>query len=125
LKSQVKRKSRIIAHLLGFLLPGAGHVYTGRKKQGCAIFLIIVGLFAAGIFMKGGVLPTSADFLSFLCAAGRVGSGLPWLIAVLTDLKTGDMLASFGEIGASYTTIAGLLNLLVVLRISDLFPEDE
>lgn len=40
LAQQKKRKSRIIAAFLSFLLPGLGHLYCGKKKLG---FQILIG----------------------------------------------------------------------------------
>lgn len=120
-----KGKSIALAYLLGWLLPGAGHWYAGHKTKAISLFVLITGLFTSGLMMKGGILPPTQDFISQLCAAGRVGAGFPWLVTLFTNLRAGDMLSAFGEIGACYTTVAGLLNFLVVFSIGNLFQEKE
>jgi hypothetical protein len=113
------KKSVGAARLLAWLVPGAGHFYTGYKTKGITLFVLIGGLFVSGLMMKGGILTPLEDFISRLCMLGRVGAGLPWLAALFTNLRTGDMLSRYGEIGACYTAVAGLLNLLVVLSIRE------
>jgi hypothetical protein len=44
-----------VAVFLAWLLPGAGHLYVGRRTRGLVILLSIAGLFWAGVAM-GGVL---------------------------------------------------------------------
>ncbi|MCY2931450.1 MAG: hypothetical protein NTV86_18565 [Planctomycetota bacterium] len=39
--------------LLAWLVPGAGHVYTGRMARGIIIFLVIGATFWAGVAMGG------------------------------------------------------------------------
>ncbi len=118
------KKSSAVACFLAWLIPGTGHFYVGQKLKGAVLFMLILGLFLAGLIMKGGIVSVHTDFISRLCMAGRVGIGLPWLVTLFTDLKTGDMLSPFGEIGACCTTVAGLLNFLVVLRIDDLIKKE-
>lgn len=120
-----KRKSIVAAYLLAWLVPGAGHWYAGHKRKGISLFVLIVGLFVSGLAMKGGIFQSSADFISFMCTVGRIGMGFPWVAALFTNLRTCDMLSAFGEIGACYTTVAGLLNFLVVFSIADLFGKEE
>ena len=120
-----KEKSVAIACFLAWVVPGGGHFYWGYRLKGAILFVLIVGLFVSGIVMHGGLFTASLDFISFVCAIGRIGVGLPWLAAFFTGLKAADMLAPFGEVGACYTTVAGLLNLLVVISIRDLIKNYE
>jgi len=45
----------VVALVLAWLIPGAGHVYIGRPLRGAIIFLVISATFWAGIAM-GGVM---------------------------------------------------------------------
>ena len=114
------KKSVGVARLLAWLVPGGGHFYAGDRVKGIVLFVLIGGLFVSGLMMKGGILTPLEDFISRLCMVGRVGVGLLWLAALFTNLRAGDMLSPYGEIGACYTAVAGLLNLLVVLSIRKL-----
>ncbi len=113
------KKSVGVARLLAWLIPGGGHFYAGERTKGIVLFVLIGGLFVSGLMMKGGILTPLEDFISRLCMVGRVGSGLFWLSALFTNFRAGDMLSRYGEIGACYTAVAGLLNLLVVFSIRD------
>ena len=123
MKTGNKRKSVVVGCCLGWLVPGGGHFYAREKLRGILLFVLVVGLFSAGIAMKGGVFSSSNDFISRICMLGRLGIGLPWLIAVFSNVRDGNMLSPFGEIGGCFTAIAGLLNLLIVIRIKDLIQD--
>ncbi len=134
MKHKVEKKSIGLAYLLGWLMPGAGHWYAGHKVKAISLFALITGLFMSGLMMKGGILMPGAenlrsfvfqDPISLVCAIGRIGVGFPWLVTLFTDIKAVDMLSRFGEIGACYTTVAGLLNLLVIFSIGNLFQEKQ
>ena len=132
--NQNAKKSIGLAYLLGWLMPGAGHWYAGYKVKAISLFALITGLFMSGLMMKGGILMPGVenlrsfvfqDLISLVCAIGRIGVGFPWLVTLFTDIKTVDMLSRFGEIGACYTTVAGLLNFLVIFSIGNLFQEKQ
>lgn len=63
--SRHKRKSPLLAGVYSAILPGAGKVYAGKKKQGIAAFLPVfsLGLVALEAYNKGGV--KSARFITF------------------------------------------------------------
>jgi hypothetical protein len=44
----------LVAVLLSWFLPGAGHVYVGRIGVGVLAFLLVEGLFAAGLLLTDG-----------------------------------------------------------------------
>ena len=123
MKTGNKRKSVIVGCCLGWLVPGGGHFYAGEKLRGIVLFVLVTGLFFAGIAMKGGIFSPAHDFISRLCMLGRLGMGLPWLTAAVGNVRDGNMLSHFGEIGACFTTVAGLLNFFIVLRIKDLIQK--
>jgi TM2 domain-containing membrane protein YozV len=54
-KKSKSRSNPIIALVLAWLVPGAGHVYVGRTLRGIVIFAVISGTFWAGMAM-GGVM---------------------------------------------------------------------
>ncbi len=129
-----------LAALLAFLVPGLGHVYLGRYAKGIASFVLLVGLYVSGVVVSGGEC-VSLDKQNghYVAIFGQVGAGLPTGIALLRshtyDVKkwlgmdAGEppddptdypdkpefiaMLPRF-DTGLLYTTIAGLLNLLLI-----------
>ena len=51
----------LVALVLAWLIPGAGHVYIGRKVRGIIIFVTIAATFWSGIAM-GGVMTVDRDY---------------------------------------------------------------
>lgn len=105
-------------YFFAWLVPGLAHFLKGHRLRGAMLFFIITGLFISGLLMGGGLFSRSGDFLSVISSFGRAGVGLPWLLGLAPGLKFTDMVS--GEAGASFATIAGLLNLLAVLACRDM-----
>lgn len=105
-------------YFFAWLVPGLAHYLKGQKLRGLLLFIIINGLFISGLLMGGGLFSRSGDFLSVISSAARAGVGLSWLAGLAPGLRFTDMVS--GEAGASFSTIAGLLNVLAVLACSDM-----
>ena len=104
---------------VAWLVPGGGHLWLGRRKG--LIFLIVLPvMFAFGLWLKGRLFPFApAEPLVTLAAIADVGIGLPNLIARALGLGAGDVTAITWEYGNTFTIVAGLLNMLVVLDAVD------
>jgi hypothetical protein len=110
-----------IAGLLGWLLPGAGHLFIGEVRRGVVIMLVIAATFWTGIAiggLKNTVNPVDRSwwFLGQICTGGHALATL----AVSKRLPDGPQLVAFGrseEVSVVYTGIAGMLNLLVILDV--------
>jgi hypothetical protein len=101
-----------VAVVLGLLLPGGSHLYRGRFGKAAFFGALVLGSFLAGLLLSGfhAVSPKHQPYW-FL---GQVFAGLPALAAALlgpADAVQGARV----EAGTLYTTVAGLLNVLVVL----------
>jgi hypothetical protein len=114
------KKSPALALFLGWLIPGAGHLYIGRKGKAVVFLLSLCITFIIGLSLG------SFRNVFFLNASGRVGLAtlgqLPLgLIAILTMMKTTvagpaiDLFPNY-SIGTLFTCIAGLLNILVMFN---------
>jgi hypothetical protein len=116
-------KSRTwIAMALAYLVPGAGHLYLGRRARAAAYFCIVVFMFAVGIAVDGdlySVTRTGGSLLRLLAAFGSIGAGLLYWIA---DFKgvAGDITSITYEHGTAFIITAGLMNLLLVLDAFDI-----
>ena len=111
-----------LAMALALAVPGAGHIYLGRRGRGLAFCAIIVLLFLLGIAVDGGVytLATSrGGLLRILAAVGSMGSGVLYLAAHAARID-GDVLSITFEYGRMFTLSAGLMNLVLVLDCHDL-----
>jgi hypothetical protein len=107
---------------LGWLLPGAGHVWHGHVRRGLLLFALVGGLFAAGCVLTGGRVVTFDENPFYYI--GQTGSGLTlgvqaWLSANGGPPRSVDYLPLVDP-GLLYMSIAGLLNLLLVLNLFDL-----
>ena len=96
--------------IIAWLVPGAGHWFSGKKDRAIAIFCGIMFLFVIGIIVGGTALinPSQAKIWYF----AQVFSGIPALI------MTSKANMGYGrgiDIGQLYTACAGLLNLLCVI----------
>ncbi|HDZ22584.1 hypothetical protein LCGC14_0284040 [marine sediment metagenome] len=67
-KKKTSPPNFLLAAVLAWLVPGAGHAYIGRTKRGLIIFFTIGATFWAGIAM-GGVLTCDARYERWWFAA--------------------------------------------------------
>jgi len=101
--------------LMGWFVPGAGHLMINEKKHAIIIFVTIALTFATGLYIGsiGVINPVGAK---------------PWYVAQIMNspavaaigriTATGDypVYGRPNEIGQIYTSIAGLLNLLCIVN---------
>lgn len=132
------------AALLSWLVPGLGQVYQGRRLKGWLFMAAIGGALCAGLWIGGGRVTyfqwkPGARRVEFIGQAGIGAVAIPALVQSLWLSTTGrplvpggwcappigdvagDQLAAwylqlgrYFDVGTLYTTIAGLLNMLVV-----------
>jgi hypothetical protein len=116
-------KSRTwIAVALAYLVPGAGHLYLGRRFRGIAYFCIVVFMFAIGLAVDGdlyAVTRSGGSLLRLLAAFGSMGAGLLYWIADFKGVM-GDITSITYEHGTAFIITAGLMNLLLVLDAFDI-----
>ena len=107
---------------LAYLVPGAGHLYLGRRGRAIAYFCIVVFMFAIGLAVDGDLYTIDRSekaLLRLLAALGSMGAGLMYWIA---DFKgvVGDITSITYEHGTAFVITAGLMNLLLVLDVFDI-----
>jgi hypothetical protein len=107
---------------LGWLIPGAGHAWLGRVRKGALFFVLIAGLFAAGCLLAQGRTVTFDENPFY--HIGQIGSGLTlgvtqWLASDGLPPMNGSSRPE-ADPGLLYMSVAGLLNLLLVLNLFDL-----
>jgi hypothetical protein len=113
-------KRTIVAMVLAFLVPGAGHFHLGRRARGVAFFGIIVALFAIGLSIDGRLYTIQqGSLLSLLATLGSMGAGLLYLIGRALG-SSGDVTSITFEYGTAFTLTAGLMNLLLMLDVHDI-----
>jgi len=134
------RTMPIVALLLAWLVPGAGHMYLGRMRRGVVLLVTIAALFWAGVAM-GGVMTVDYHaerwwFIADMFAGihGLVGyyrqnrvyrqieHDVPMGVGASGDMAVDQWLKKKGialvhpvdNVARAYAGIAGLLNLLCI-----------
>jgi hypothetical protein len=109
------------ALLLGWLVPGAGHVLTGRWMRGILLFVSIGSMFALGIAMQGQLYAANTgDILGMLGFAGDLGSGIFYIAGRLLDLGHGAAQIATADYGTKFVVVAGLLNFIAAVDAHNL-----
>jgi hypothetical protein len=110
----------LVTCVLAWAVPGLGHIAAGRVARGLVLGLVVLSLFAGGIGLHGKVYrPEQGEPLTYLAAVGAAGVGLPYVAAHAMGLGFGDIRTQSYEYGNTFTLVAGLLNLLIVLDAYD------
>ena len=106
--------------LLAWLLPGAGHLWLGRRQKGIVFLIVIPFMFVVGLLLHGRLFPlTMAEPLVFLGALADRAIGAPYFLARMLDAGAGQVTAVTYEYGNTFLMTAGLLNALVILDAFD------
>ena len=106
---------------VGWLIPGAAHVWLGRRDKGIIFLVVLVLMFAAGVYLEGRIFPFQlGEPLVALAALANIGIGLPYFVAWGAGAGAGNVVAVSYEYANTYLIVAGLLNALVVLDAYDI-----
>lgn len=101
------------ALIVGWLVPGAGHVLTGRWIRGLLLFVSIAAMFWLGIAMQGKLyVPNTGDVLDMLGFAGDFGNGLFYALGRILDLGHTSVQLATADYGTKFIVVAGLLNFI-------------
>ncbi len=110
----------VVSSVLAWVIPGLGHIASGRVMRGIVFASIVLSLFLGGILLDGKVYrPEPGQPLSYLASVGAAGVGLPYVAAHHAGWNLGDIRSQSHEYGNTFTLLAGLLNLLIVLDAYD------
>lgn len=110
-----------LACTLGWLAPGAGHFFLGRRQKAIVFAIVVPLMFVAGLLLEGRLFPVVMDEpLVGLAALAEMGMGVAYLIASLVGWGGGEVTARTYEYGNTFLITAGLLNLLIVIDAYDI-----
>jgi hypothetical protein len=111
----------VLAMILAYVLPGAGHVYLGYRRRAVAFFTIVLLMFVIGLAIDGNLytLERGQPILRLLASLGSMGAGILYFIAKAMG-PHGDVTSITYEYGTTFTLTAGLMNLLLVLDCFDI-----
>jgi hypothetical protein len=110
-------------------IPGAGHLWLGRRQKGLVFLVALLAMFATGLWLEGQLFPFNPSDLDFrqqasqplvaLMALADMGMGAAYVLSRVTGLGAGRVVAWTYEYGNAFLIVAGLLNMLVVLDAFD------
>ena len=107
--------------LASWAIPGAGHLWLGRRSKGLIFLIALPLMFAIGVAIRGRMFPFElSDPLVGLAAIADRGIGATYFIASALGYGVGDVRAVTYEYGNAFLIVAGLLNMLVVIDAYDL-----
>jgi uncharacterized protein DUF6677 len=110
----------VLMCLAAWAIPGAGHLWLGRRSKGLIFLVALPLMFAIGLAIRGRLFPFDlSDPLVPLAALANLGIGVPYFIASALGYGAGDVRAVTYEYGNAFLIVAGLLNALVIIDAYD------
>jgi hypothetical protein len=118
---QTQSSSLVLLCVASWAIPGAGHVWLGRRAKGVILMAALPVMFGIGLGLHGRLFPFElSDPLVCLAALADLGIGCVYFVASLLGFGGGDVRALTYEYGNAFLIVAGLLNLLVVIDAYDI-----
>ena len=120
-RGAVEPGTLVLLCLAAWLVPGAGHIWMGRRQKGVVFLLALPAMFAIGLLLHGRVFPFEfSEPLVGLAVIANVLAGAPWLFTRLLEAGSGMVTAVTYEYGNCFLIVSGLLNFLVILDAYDI-----
>ena len=111
----------VLLCLAAWAVPGAGHLWQGRRTKGLIFLVALPLMFAIGLAISGRLFPFDlSEPLVGLAAIADVGIGIPYFVANALGLGLGDVREVTYEYGNAFLIVSGLLNMLVVIDAYDI-----
>ena len=106
-------KMAIVAPIVGWLIPGAGHLIQKRHVRGILLMVSVVAMFLIGLGMNGRVYgPNGGDILEMLGFVGDLGSGALYFLARIMGWGQAAAAHATADYGKTFVIVAGLLNFI-------------
>jgi hypothetical protein len=117
---ETQSASLFLLCLASWVVPGAGHLWLGRRSKGVVFLIALPLMFAIGVAIRGCLFPFQlSDPLVGLAALADLGIGASYFIASALGYGGGDVRAVTYEYGNAFIIVAGLLNMLVMIDAYD------
>jgi len=111
----------VIAPLLGWLIPGAGHLIQRRWIRGLLLLASVCAMFVLGILMEGKVYGLNGgDLLDMLGFVGDLGAGSLYFVTRMMDWGKGAIQLASADYGTKFIIVAGLLNVMSAVDAYDI-----
>ncbi len=106
----------IVAPLVGWLVPGAGHLIQKKWIRGLLLMISVFSMFFFGLMMQGKVYtPNTGDVLEMLGFVGDIGSGGLYMLSRIMDWGQGAINIAAADYGTKFIIVAGLLNIIAAV----------
>jgi len=103
----------VLAPIVGWLIPGAGHIIQKRWIRGLILMATITIMFAFGLAMQGQVHePNTGDILDMLGFVGDLGAGYLYFASRILGWGQGAINLATADYGSKFLIVAGLLNII-------------
>jgi hypothetical protein len=103
----------VVAPLVGWLIPGGGHILLKRYGRGVLLMVSVAAMFLIGLGMQGRIYqPNGGDILDILGFVGDVGSGALYFLARIMDWGNVMAANAAADYGKTFLIVAGLLNFI-------------
>jgi Family of unknown function (DUF6677) len=110
----------VLLCLASWAIPGAGHLWLGRRNKGLIFLVALPLMFSIGLALRGRMFPFDfSDPLVLAEALADFGMGATYFLSKALGYGVGDVRAVTYEYGNAFLVVAGLLNLLVVIDAYD------
>jgi hypothetical protein len=125
---QTQSSSLVLLCVAAWAIPGAGHLWLGRRRTGLILLVALLVMFCIGLATHGRLVPPTtitglfdlSDPLVGLMCIADLGIGAAYFLAQALGYGVGDVRAVTYEYGNTFLIVAGLLNLLVVIDAYDI-----
>jgi hypothetical protein len=111
----------VIAPIVGWLIPGAGHLIQRRWIRGVLLMVSVLAMFVLGILMEGKVYGLNGgDLLDMLGFVGDLGAGGLYFVTRMMDWGKGAIQLASADYGTKFIIVAGLLNVISAVDAYDI-----
>ena len=119
--STVEKPNAVLLCIVAWFIPGAGHLWLQRTRNGVILFTALSLMFAIGLVLGGRIFPFEpSQPLVALASIADMGIGAAYVIARLAELGIGTVAISTYEYGNTFLITSGLLNFLVMIDVYDI-----
>ena len=106
----------VIAPIVGWLIPGGGHLIQRRWIRGLLLLMSVLAMFELGLAMSGKVYqPNTGELLDILGFVGDVGAGGLYLLARMMNWGGNPIAVAVADYGTKFIVVSGLLNVMAMV----------
>lgn len=106
----------VLAPVMGWIIPGAGHLILRRPVRGALILVCVLAMFVLGVLMQGKIYaPNTGDILDMLGFLGDLGAGALYLVTKTMGWGHSAIELASADYGTKFIIVAGLLNIIAAV----------